>query len=201
MKRSLSLLLPLAALAALAPSGAFAAEDAPQRPPKLALDRPLSLGAYGMGWAGAYPGAGFGGRLTWQPFRLFGLNLFGETLFVDSPAGLRHDHPIGFDLFVPWRLHDRVRIRPQAGMCAVFSLVDPAKKDGPRADDVLFGLHAGAGLDVAITRELTAFLDMKAVGYLGHDRAAFGWTGVVSDDLVTFGLAQAQIGVAVHVDP
>lgn len=196
--RSLSLLA--AGALALAPSISLAAEDAP-KPSKPALDRPLSLAAYGVGWAGAYAAGGVGGRLVWQPFRLLGLALFTEAMFVESPAGMRHDHPVGFDLFVPIRLHERVRLRPEAGMCAVFSMVEPAQKDGPRADDVLFGLHAGAGVDVAITKEFTAFLDAKAIGYLGHDRAAFGWTGVVSDSLTTFGLGQAQLGVAVHVDP
>ncbi|MFO0548599.1 MAG: hypothetical protein U0271_09440 [Polyangiaceae bacterium] len=176
----------------------FAAEDAPSLS---TFDRMISLSAYGVGWAGAYSGGGAGGRLAIVPHKWFGLELFAEAVFVDSPGGFRHDHPVGFDMFVPIRLGERVRIRPLAGMCVVFSLQDPDQPDGPRSDDVLFGLQAGAGLDVALIDELSLFTDLKAIGYLGHDRSALGWSGSVGEEYRTFGLGQAILGLSVHVQP
>ncbi len=168
-------------------------------PSKPAFDRILSVAAYGLGWAGAYAGGGGGGRIALVPHRWFGLDLFGEAVFVPNPGGLRHDHPVGFDLFVPIRLGERVRLRPLAGMCVVFSLIEPDRKDGPRSDDVLFGLQAGTGVDVALVDEVSLFTDLKAIGYLGHDRAALGWTGSVGDGYRTFGLGQATLGLTVHL--
>ncbi len=187
----------MASLLASSESEALAA-DSVARP---ALDRPLSFSAYGVGWAGAYAAGGLGGRLSFGLGRWVGVGLFGEALVVDVPGGLRHDHPIGFDLFVPVRLGERVRLRPEAGMCAVFSLHEPERSGAPRSDDVLFGLHAGLGLDVALASSLSVFADVKALGYLGHERVSSGWTGAVGGEYTTFGVGQASLGVTLHVDP
>ncbi len=178
---------------------AEAQEPAPDAP-RATFDENLGVGFYGTGWLGAYPGAGVGGRIRWEPFDLLGIDLFGEALLVENPGGggLRHDYPIGFNLFVPIDLGEHVRLRPLFGFCAVFSLIEPASEGAPRADDVLFGIHGGAGVEWSPLRHFSFFLDVQATGYLGHDRSSQGWTGEVSEDYATFGLVQASLGTQVH---
>ncbi len=163
------------------------------------FNRPFALGGYATGWAGGYLGGGVGGRLRWQPFRWLGVDLFSEHLLVQNPGSLRHDHPIGFNVFVPLRLTRDVQLLPLFGFCAVFSFIEPAQKDGPRADDVLFGVHGGAGVEWAPLRDWSLFLDVQAVGYLGHGRSAQGWTGSVDDNLTATGVVQASFGLQVHL--
>ncbi len=164
-----------------------------------AFDEDLALGVYGTAWAGAYPGVGGGGRLRWEPFDMLGLDLFAESLIVDNPGGgLRHDHSIGFNLYIPIELTPSFRIRPLFGFCAVFSMIEPAQDGAPRADDVLFGIHGGAGVEWSPQRYFSVFLDVQATGYLGHDRSSHGWTGEVSEEYGTFAVVQASLGAQVH---
>lgn len=140
-----------------------------------------------------------GGRLRWEPFDLLGIDLFTEHLVVDNPGGgLRHDHPIGFNLYVPVALTPTFRFRPLFGFCAVFSLIEPAQEGAPRADDVLFGVHGGAGIEWAPIAFLSLFLDVQATAYLGHDRSSHGWTGDVAEQYSTFAVVQASLGAQVH---
>ena len=165
-----------------------------------AFDRDLALGAYGTGWAGSYLGAGLGGRLRWEMLDWLGVDLFAEHMWVESPAGFRHDHPIGFNAYIPIELGATVRLRPLLGFCAVFSMIEPENEDAPRADDVLFGVHAGVGIEWAPIRWLSLFADAKAIGYLGHDRESQGWTGSVSEEYGTSGVVQAVLGTQAHFD-
>lgn len=114
------------------------------------FERTFGLGAYATGWAGAYGGAGVGARIRVEPLSWLGVDLFGEALMVTNPAGIRHDHPIGFNLYVPVRLGKVVRVRPLLGMCVVASLIEPLEAEAPRADDILVGAHVGAALDLAL---------------------------------------------------
>jgi len=150
-----------------------------------AFDQPLAIGAYTIGWAGAYDAVGLGGRARWEFWQhRAGLDLFGEALMVDWPGGAsRHDIPIGFNLYAPLALGSRVRLRAMAGFCAVFSFIEPAGVGSPSSNDVLFGVHGGAGVEVALTGPLVWFLDAQAVWYTGHDRTAQGWSGAVSGAL------------------
>ncbi|MFN7697475.1 MAG: hypothetical protein ACK5U8_06240, partial [Deltaproteobacteria bacterium] len=61
----------------------------------LAAERDLALGVYASGWAGSYAAAGVGGRLRWEMFSDFGVEVFGEAHLVETVRGLRHDHQIG----------------------------------------------------------------------------------------------------------
>ena len=182
-------------LSILATSASAAAQDRPS-----AFERDLALGVYGTGWAGSYLGAGLGGRVRWEMLDWLGVDLFAEHMWVESPAGFRHDHPIGFNAYIPIELSRTVRFRPLFGFCAVFSMIEPENDDAPRADDVLFGVHAGVGIEWAPIRLLSFFADAKAIGYLGHDREAQGWTGSVSEEYGTSGVVQAVLGTQVHFD-
>jgi hypothetical protein len=189
------ILTTLSASQADAQEAAEASVDAPRQ----TFDENLAVGVYGTGWLGAYAGAGVGGRIRWEPFDLLGIDLFGEALLVENPGGgFRHDYPIGFNIYIPIDLADNVRLRPLFGFCAVFSLIEPAEEGAPRADDVLFGIHGGAGVEWSPFRHFSFFLDVQATGYLGHDRSSQGWTGEVSEDYATFGLVQASLGTQIH---
>lgn len=162
------------------------------------FDRTFGLGAYTTGWHGAYGGAGLGGRVRVEALSWLGVDLFGEALLVESPSGLRHDHPIGFNLYVPVRL-GLVRLRPLLGMCVVFSGIEPTEPGAPRADDVLVGAHLGGGLELALHDRLSFFLEAKGVVWMGHDRSVQGWTGAVGNEVRPFVVGQANLGLTFHL--
>ena len=193
-----------ALVAALGTSSiARAQEDAPpaQENVKLgAFDKPFALAGYAVGWAGAYEAAGVGGRARWEMARgSFGVEVLAEHLAVDWQGGFRHDHPIGFNLYVPFALSKNVRIRPLLGACTVFSFVEPAHAGAPRADDILFGVHGGAGIEVAIDDMLSWFLDAQGIVYLAHDRTSAGWTGAVGPDVHSIAVFQPTTGLQLHL--
>ena len=171
-------------------AAAFAAEPGP-------FERPLALGGYALGWQGSYGAGGVGGHLRWEPFRHVGVDLFAEHLLVEGPSGLRHDHPVGFDLYAPIGLGG-ARVAPLLGMCAVGSFVASRSPDAPGAADVLFGAHAGLLAEAPVTPQISAFASGKAVGWVGHDRSVQGWTGSVSSTLRPFAVGQVDVGLAVH---
>lgn len=181
-------------------SAAFAGEPPAVRAAREVspYERTFGVGAYATGWGGAYGGAGVGGRIRIEPWRFIGADLFGEALVVQAPSGVRHDHPVGFHLYVPIRFGERVRLRPLIGMCVVASFIEPNEPGAPRADDVLVGAHVGAGLDLALHSRLSFFAEAKGVVWMGHDRSVQGWTGAVGNEVQPFVVAQAQLGLMVH---
>lgn len=192
--KTISIALCLVALGATTATTASA--DAPRAE---GFGRRWAVGGYATGWAGSYAGVGLGGRLRFRPYDKLGIEVFGESLIVESPGGLRHDHPVGFNLYVPFQISERVRLRPLFGFCAVISFIEPDEQNAPRADDVLFGLHLGGGIEYLLGRNISAFLDVQAIGYLGHARYAQGWTGSVDNDLTTLGVVQASLGLQAHL--
>lgn len=167
-----------------------------------AFDRPFALAAYASGWAGSYLAGGIGGRARWEPFDELGVEVFGEGHVVEWNAGIRHDHQIGFNLYVPITLEPWLRLRPLFGFCSVFSLVEPTDSASPRADDVLFGAHAGLGLELGVDDWGSFFVEAQAAVWAGHDRTQTRWTGVVEDTYAPFGTAQLIVGFSVHLgDP
>lgn len=191
-----TLLLVVALAGGVASAQAVEARQVVKQSP---FDRTFGIGAYATGWHGAYGGAGVGGRIRYEAFSFLGLDLFGEALLVSVPHGLRHDHPIGFNLFVPFRFGEVVRLRPLLGMCVTPSFFHPEEPGAPRADTVLVGAHAGGGLELALHDRLSFFLEAKAVAWFGNDRSVQGWTGVVSGEVRPFVLGQAQLGFTFHL--
>lgn len=173
--------------------------DDDDAPIESAYRRPIAFGSYAVGWAGSYSAVGAGARARWEMIPELGVEVFGETLFVEHQGGIRHDHPVGFDLFIPVPITPWLRFRPLFGFCAVFSLVEPEEPHAPRADDILFGVHGGAGLELAIGTYVSFFLDVQANVWVGHDRAAQGWTGGIEDTYVPFGTAQVALGIQLHL--
>ena len=194
----MALRLVLAALSlalTLAPAPTLAQES---RTVHSAFDRSFAIGAYASGWLGAYDAVGGGGRIRWEPFPLLGVEVFGEAHAVAWPGAIRHDHQLGFNLYVPIELTSWLRVRPLFGFCVVLSMIEPGDSHTPRADDVLFGVHGGAGIEASIDTWASVFFDVQAAAYMGHDRTQGGWTGGVGGDYVPFGSVQGVLGVAVH---
>jgi opacity protein-like surface antigen len=158
----------------------------------------LAVGFYATGHAGSYLAGGAGGRLRYEPFEWLGVEAYLEATIVDWPGGFRHDYPNGFSLYVPIRAGD-FRFRPFLGFCDILSFIEPEQEHAPRADDILFGAHAGVGAEVAVQEHFSLFADLQANFYAGHDRSSGGWTGGVDEDLSFFWNLQLNIGVQAHV--
>jgi len=164
-----------------------------------AFDRDFGVGVYASGRAGYREAAGIGGEVRWEPFDRLGVDVFAEAFAVDEPGYRRIDVPIGFDLYVPFRLGEHFRLRPLAGFCSVFSFQDSQREGVDATHDVQFGIHGGAGLEIALGRFVSLNLDVKGILYFGHDRYSGGWDEHVSEDLRAFGIAQANLGVMVRL--
>ncbi len=164
-----------------------------------AFERNFALAVYGIGWAGEYNGAGVGGRARYEFRQKVGLDVYTDHLMIEAPGGRRHDHPVGFNLYVPFRLSENWRVRPLFGFCAVFSYYNPDQDGVDNANDIHFGVHAGGGLEYAFGRYVSMFLDVQGTLYFGHDRYDGGWGTHIEDGLSAWGLAEAKLGVQVHL--
>ena len=115
-----------------------------------AFDREFAVAVYATGQAGSYLSGGAGGRLRFEPFEWMGVEAYFEATLVDwQGGGFRHDYPNGFNVYIPARLGDW-RVRPFLGFCDVLSFVEPEQDGAPRADDIMFGAHAGVGIEWAV---------------------------------------------------
>ncbi|MFN7696691.1 MAG: hypothetical protein ACK5U8_02250, partial [Deltaproteobacteria bacterium] len=92
------------------------------------------------------------------------------------------------------------RPRPLCGVGPVVSLVEPPAQHAPRADDVLFGAHAGLSIEWSANEWLSVFLEAQGAGWAGHDRSVERWTGAISETYVPFGTAQILLGTSAHFD-
>lgn len=154
---------------------------------------------YGTGWEGDYAALGLGGRARVELGETIGVDVFAELTEVEIPVSERHDLVVGFDLYVPFSIVDGVRIRPMFGFCADFSFVEPHHELAPRADDIGFGVHAGAGLEVALGGHWSVFGDVQQVAWFGHDRSATRWTGTLDGDIEVSTLTQGRVGLQLHL--
>jgi hypothetical protein len=157
----------------------------------------VAIGVYATGHAGSYLAGGIGGRLRFEPFEFLGVEAYLEGTIVDWPGGFRHDYPNGFNIYVPIRAGD-FRFRPFLGFCDILSFIEPEQEHAPRADDILFGAHAGVGVELGIHAFFSLFADLQANFYAGHDRTSEGWTGGVDEELGLFWNIQLNIGVQGH---
>ena len=164
-----------------------------------AFEREFAVGVYATGHAGSYLAGGIGGRLRWELAEWIGLEAYLEATLVEWPGGgLRHDYPNGFNVYIPIRAGD-FRFRPFLGFCDILSFVEPEQQDAPRADDILFGAHAGVGVEWAVHPMFSTFADLQFNGYAGHDRTAEGWTGGVDEELGFFWNLQLNVGAQFHL--
>jgi hypothetical protein len=162
------------------------------------FDRPAAVAGYATGWDGSYGAGGVGGRIRYEPGEKVGVDLFGESYLVATPTGIRHDHPVGFDLYAPISVGP-ARLKPLFGMCVVGSFIESKAEDAPGADDLLFGAHTGLGLEVPASDRASGFVEARTIGWLGHDRAVQGWSGSVSSTLRGFVVGQVDFGLTLHL--
>ena len=189
----------LSAIAWLSVSTRAAAQDgsmnayipAPPQP----FEPRFSLGLYALGWEAEYSGAGVGGRAGWQPLSWLGVEVFSEHLLVEHRDSSRHDHPIGFNLTFPIPIGDTLRLKPLFGFCAVFSFIDPVQPSGERADDVLFGAHAGLAAEMSLSERWSFFVELQGIAYVGHGRYVHGWSSAIDGTMRVWGTVQGAAGV------
>ena len=163
------------------------------------FERDWALSSYVSTWQGDYQSIGLGGRLRYEPLDMLGLEVYGEAFYVDWPETIRHDYPVGFNIYAPWAVTSWLRLRPLFGFCAVFSFIEPLHEHAPRADDVMFGVHGGGGVEVGVSDTWSIFFDTQEVVYFGHDREVDGWTGAVGEALETNVTAQINLGLQLHL--
>ncbi len=195
---TLSPLLLVGALVLLA-LPATAHESESERDYEVAFDRTWAVGVYATGLEGEYGAIGLGGRLRLELLPILGLEVFAETVTVDWPGADRADFPVGFSLYVPIALTDSLRIRPTAGMCAMFSFIDGAFEERKGAQDIAFGLHGGAGIEYAFGSTVSVFADAKGIVYWSHERDVKRWTATVGETLEDTGHFQVNVGVQLHL--
>ncbi|MEM7609581.1 MAG: hypothetical protein AAF411_29910, partial [Myxococcota bacterium] len=164
--------------------------------------RDFALAVYGLGWTGPYEAGGGGLRARWEAFERLGVEVYSEHLRVRDSEGLRHDHPVGFNLFVPIQPTTNFRIRPLFGFCAVFSFFHPSNASpggAGRIDDIHFGVHGGAGIEYAFGSRVSAFFDAQLTSYFGHSRYNGGWSAHVGDNLTAWLVVSGALGVQLHL--
>lgn len=163
------------------------------------FDRDLGLGVYYSRWASTYDAGGVGFKLRWEPIDELGIEVFTELLSVDVPRGTRFDLPSGFSLYAPITLFEGLRIRPKIGLCTMFSFTTGEGLGDPGADDVKFGFHAGAGLELALGARWSLFADATYQGYFGHGQDDHGWSTALESTLQREDSLQIGLGVQLHL--
>lgn len=157
------------------------------------------VGTYVATWAGDYSAIGLGGRARLEYEDAIGLDLFAEVYDVDIPLTTRRDLVIGFNLFTPFAVLDRLRLRPLFGFCAGFSFIEPVHAGAERADDIAFGVHAGGGLEWGVSRYVSVFADGQQILWWGNPRADDGWGGGLDGTLEATSVFQASAGLQLHL--
>lgn len=164
-----------------------------------AFERDFGIGIYYSRWSSTYDAGGIGFRLRWEPIDELGLEVFTELLSVDVPHGSRFDLPSGFSLYAPITLVEGLRIRPKIGLCTMFSFATGEGIGDPGADDVKFGFHAGAGLELALGARWSLFADATYQGYFGHGTDTHGWSTSLEGSLKREDSLQIGLGVQLHL--
>ena len=163
------------------------------------FDRSFGLSAYYSRWAGGYDAGGVGFRIRWEPLELLGIEVFAEVLDVTVPTGTRINLPSGFNLYVPLELIDGFRVRALAGLCTMFTFDSAGSSGGPNSQDVQLGVHLGLGAEVALTDQLSLFLDATYQGYWGHGRDLSAWSASLEDELRRQDSVQVGLGLQFHL--
>jgi len=163
------------------------------------FDRAFGLATYYARWAGSYDAGGVGFRIRWEPDFPIGIDLYAELLDVDVPTGTRVNVPVGFNLYVPVALTEGFRVRGLAGLCASGSFTTGGGDDAPDAQDIQFGVHVGAGAELALGRRVTLFFDATYQGYWGHDQQVGTWSAAIGDELARRDNVELGLGLQVHL--
>lgn len=157
---------------------------------------PVSIGVRGVAGLGSWSSGGIGGWVAVRPLRRLGLRLFSDNTLKWGTDSALHHHVIGFRLFVPLLDTRRVSLSPTLGMCVDFAMDTPIGRDVPGTQDVRFGQHGGALLEIHTGRRVSVALEASAYVYLGRDMATHDWTAEVSPRLRAMPAGSVSLGVA-----
>ena len=147
-------------------------------------NHPVAIGTRASGWIGDYAAPGVGGHLKIQPFEWIGVEAFADNFAMTAEDTVRHDHVIGFSLYLPSLIGDRsFFISPTLGTCVDFRFVHPLEGDRPATRDILFGIHGGLMSELFVWRGLAVELNATVYAYLGHDTGTERWTSRISNHL------------------
>src|SRR5688572_12090498 len=146
-------------------------------------DHPIAIGTRASGWIGDYAAPGVGGHLKIRPFEWVGVETFSDNYVMTHAGSLRHAHVIGFSLFFPSLIGSRsFFLSPPLGSCVDFRFVHP-DDGGPRARDVVFGIHGGLMAELFVWNGFAVELDAIVYAYIGHDTGTERWTSRISNHL------------------
>lgn len=173
------LLLPTStAIAETGPEAAATAE-APRRP-----GHGVAIGVRGSGWVGPYAAPGLGGHIKVRPWEALGIELFSDNFAMRQEDAWRHDHVIGFSLYAPSLITgEEWFLAPTFGACVDFRFAHPDQAEAPSTSDILFGLHAGAMLEVFLLEDFAFEANGTVYSYLGHETGLERWSARVSNEL------------------
>jgi hypothetical protein len=147
-------------------------------------NHPIAIGTRASGWIGDYAAPGVGGHLKIRPFEWIGVETFADNFAMSVGDAVRHDHVIGFSLFLPSLIGDRrFFVSPTLGSCVDFRFVRPLEGDRPATRDILFGVHGGLMAELFVWHGFAVELDATVYAYLGHDTGTERWTSRISNHL------------------
>ncbi len=146
-------------------------------------DHPIAMGTRASGWVGDYSAPGLGGHLKIRPFEWIGVETFADNFAMVQQETVRHDHVIGFSLYLPSLIGTQTFfVSPTLGSCVDFRFEHPLD-DRPKTRDILFGIHGGLMAEVFIWHGFALELDATVYGYIGHDTGTERWTSRISNHL------------------
>jgi hypothetical protein len=147
-------------------------------------NHPIALGSRASGWVGDYSAPGIGGHLKIRPFEWIGVEAFADNFALKSEDTFRHDHVIGFSLYLPSLIgNNSFFVSPTLGSCVDFRFEHPLEGDRPAARDILFGVHAGVMAEWFVWQGFALEANATVYGYLGHDTGTERWTSRISNHL------------------
>lgn len=156
----------------------------------------VALGARASSWVGPYSAPGAGGQIKLRPWQALGVELFSDNFAWRQSEAWRHDHVIGFSLYLPTLVAgEGWFLAPSGGACVDFRFAHPDRAGAPGTSDVLFGVHGGLMLEVFLLEGFSAQLNATGYAYLGHQTGVQGWSARVSNQLSTSGVGLVTGGL------
>lgn len=174
----------LAAALAAPPSDIDTA--APKAPMQAVHDpaHPMALGTRIGAWTGPYSSPALGGHIKLKPTRALGFEGFMDHTLRLADGIARHDHIIGFSIYTPLLVGaERWFLSPTGGACVDFRVDTPFRERGPSNSDILFGVHGGAMVELAVGRGWSLETNAQAYVYWGNAIATDAWSASASTGL------------------
>jgi len=145
---------------------------------------PIALGSRLGAWTGPYTSPALGGHLKLKPTEVVGFEGFMDHMLRLSDGIARHDHVIGFSMYTPALLGDhRWFLSPTVGACVDFRVDTPFRERGPSNTDILFGVHGGGMVELAVGQGWSLEINGQLFRYWGNQIATDSWSATASNQL------------------